>query len=283
MDPQDAGRSGARAPEPLQALVDRLEQDERWDVLADALDDAGAPLASGPGGPALRGEWLGHALHPLLTDIPLGCWTSASVLDVLGGKAARPAAQRLVGLGVLTALPTALSGLVDLAAVDDRRLRRVGAVHASGNSVALLTYLMSWRARRHDHHLRGALLALAGGTVATFTGYLGGHLSFGRGVGVGARGIDELGEERSEAAGAASVGAEPVGAEAFASEPSRGEAMVRGSGTTDLLGVEEVADELTMPVEQVRTLVEEGLLPAARTEPLGFRAADVQAVRLQGG
>src|SRR5690606_19186764 len=119
------------AAEPLRTLIDRLEADERWDPLADTLDDLGRPLAEGPSGPLMRGEWLGHALHPLMTDIPIGCWSSASVLDLIGGRAARPAARRLVGLGVLAALPTAATGLVELASVEDRRLRRVGAVHAS--------------------------------------------------------------------------------------------------------------------------------------------------------
>ena len=42
----------------------------------------------------LSGTWLGHALHPMLTDIPIGSFTSGSLLDVFGGKRARPAAAR---------------------------------------------------------------------------------------------------------------------------------------------------------------------------------------------
>jgi hypothetical protein len=53
----------------------------------------------------LGGMWLGHPLHPVLTDVPIGCWTSAVVLDLLGGTGSRKAAQRLIGLGVAAAVP----------------------------------------------------------------------------------------------------------------------------------------------------------------------------------
>lgn len=297
MDPQVSGRMDqpderGGAPEPLRELIGRLESDERWDQLADVLDDAGRPLADGPSGPALRGEWLGHALHPLMTDLPLGCWTSTSLLDLLGGRSSRDAARRLVGLGVVAAMPTAVTGLVELTGIEDRRLRRVGAVHAAGNSVALVLYAMSWRARRHDHHLRGTVLALCGGSMATFTGFLGGHLSFGRGVGVEPRGIEELDmtTDLDTTADLDTTTSEETSPPRFdaASAPMTGamqgsEGTVSGMGTADLLGVEQVARELTVPVEQVHAMVEEGLLPAARVQPLGFRPADVAAVRLQGG
>ncbi len=50
----------------------------------------------------LTGRWLGHAVHPVLTDLPIGFWTSAFTLDLIGGRRSRAAAQRLVGLGVLS-------------------------------------------------------------------------------------------------------------------------------------------------------------------------------------
>ena len=54
----------------------------------------------------LHGTWLGHAVHPVLTDVVIGFWTSANVLDLVGGTTSRTAARRLVGLGVLSAVPT---------------------------------------------------------------------------------------------------------------------------------------------------------------------------------
>ena len=44
----------------------------------------------------LHGTWLGHPLHPLLTDLPIGTWTSALLLDWLGGADARGAADLAV-------------------------------------------------------------------------------------------------------------------------------------------------------------------------------------------
>ena len=66
-------------------------------------------------------------LHPMLTDLPIGCWTSAFVLDIVGGKKSRPAAQLLVGLGVLSALPTAASGAADWSDTGGRAARRVSS------------------------------------------------------------------------------------------------------------------------------------------------------------
>jgi uncharacterized membrane protein len=139
-------------------------------------------------GNALRGDWLGHALHPVLTDLPLGCWTAAAVLDLTAWRRGRQAAQRLVGVGILLAVPTAASGLAEFATLRDRRSRRVAAVHAAGNIVALGAYVASWRARRRGHQVVGAAASMLGGLLAVGTGYLGGHLSFVRGAGHGARG-----------------------------------------------------------------------------------------------
>ena len=85
---------------------------------------ARAGLGGGVVGCAVAGgEWLGHALHPLLTDLPLGCWLSAGLLDLLGGRRGRPAAQRLVALGLLFVPVTAASGLVDWTSASDVRVR----------------------------------------------------------------------------------------------------------------------------------------------------------------
>jgi nitrite reductase/ring-hydroxylating ferredoxin subunit len=140
-------------------------------------------LSTGPMKDALSGTWLGHTLHPMLTDLPIGFWTSAFVLDLLGGRAARPAAQRLVALGVLTAVPAAATGASDWSDTGGEPAR-VGAVHAASNTVALACYGASWMSRRRGHHLRGVALGLLGAGAATVGGYLGGHLVSALGIGV---------------------------------------------------------------------------------------------------
>lgn len=137
----------------------------------------------------LRGDWLGHALHPLLTDVPLGCWISALALDAVGGRAAEEASRRLIGFGLVSVPLTAAAGLSEWNTLGRGAERRVATVHAAGNVLAALAFLFSWRHRRRRHRRRGRVWALVGGALALATGYLGGHLSFGRGVGVGHRGL----------------------------------------------------------------------------------------------
>ncbi|MBN9375311.1 MAG: hypothetical protein J0I40_07970, partial [Cellulomonas sp.] len=75
----------------------------------------------------LQGTQLGHSLHPLLTDLPIGLWTASAALDLVGGPSSRAAADRLLGLGLLAVAPTALSGWADWSA-SGTRVRRVGVV-----------------------------------------------------------------------------------------------------------------------------------------------------------
>lgn len=131
---------------------------------------------------ALSGTWLGHPLHPLLTDLVIGSWTSAFVLDMRGPKRRR-AADDLVAFGVLAALPTAFSGLSDYAELSGRT-RRVGTAHALGNASALTLQALSWRARRRRRRTAGVVLSVLGILASTCSAWLGGHLSFGEGVGV---------------------------------------------------------------------------------------------------
>jgi len=178
-----------RTPAPIEDLVDRIEGTAAIDAAAGPLQDVARRVAADGRAPVLHGDWLGHAVHPLLTDFPLGCWIAAGLLDLVGGRAARPAARRLVGLGLLAVPPTVVTGLADWSTVEDAPARRVGAVHMIGNLVVGFAYFRSWRARRRGRHAAGVGWGLMGGGLAWVTGYLGGHLSFGRGVGVGARGL----------------------------------------------------------------------------------------------
>jgi nitrite reductase/ring-hydroxylating ferredoxin subunit/uncharacterized membrane protein len=134
---------------------------------------------------ALSGTWLGHALHPMLTDVVIGSFAGASLLDVLAPDSDGRASRRLIGLGLLAYLPTAAAGANDWADTEivDDTIRRVGAVHATGNLVAATLYTASWRARRRGARGRGVALGLVGMTVLMTGGYLGGHLSLNKGVG----------------------------------------------------------------------------------------------------
>ena len=163
--------------------IQRLKQlDRLTDPVANAVDGV---LPAGRIKDALAGTWLGHPLHPMLTDVVIGAWTSAFVLDAIGGERTESAADTLVGLGVLSAVPTAVSGLADW--VDTwGPTRRVGTVHAVGNIAAASVYALSWVARKRGARGVGVALGLVGMGIASGTAYLGGHLVFGKGVGVDA-------------------------------------------------------------------------------------------------
>ena len=136
-------------------------------------------MVTSPGYPPV---WLGHPLHPVLTDVTIGCWTSALVLDLVGGRSGARAAQRLIGLGILSAVPTVASGAADWSRLD-RGDQRIGLIHAAANSTAIALYGWSWLARRRGHHLRGIGISVAGVAAVTVGGYLGGHLTYRRSVG----------------------------------------------------------------------------------------------------
>ncbi len=163
-----------------------LEQAKALDPAADVMDRAvHAVLPKGPAKDALHGTWLGHQLHPLLVAVPIGLWSGATLLDLTSGEDGRRAAKRLVGAGLLVALPTAASGLADWSELGAfRRPKRVGLVHAAANTVTALLYGASWLARRRGDHGRGRDLALLGAGALSVGGYLGGHLAYAQGVGV---------------------------------------------------------------------------------------------------
>jgi hypothetical protein len=169
----------------------RLEDAPALDRPVNALQPAVRTVfGSGPRASVLRGDWLGHAVHPLLTDVVIGTWTSATLLDLHGGTDWSAPARRLVAIGLLAAGPTAWTGWAEWSAAGDRD-KRVGVVHAVTNAVAIGVYAASWRARRRGRHDAGARLALAGATVSGLGAYLGGHLVAARKVASHHRAYDE--------------------------------------------------------------------------------------------
>jgi uncharacterized membrane protein len=134
----------------------------------------------------LSGAWLGHALHPLLTDIPIGAWTSAVILDWTGGQQSRSASDRLILTGVLAAGATVATGWSDWADAEQgsAAVRRSGLVHAAANATATALMTGSYLARKRGARHRGRALALAGSAVLSAGGWLGGHLSYTLGAGV---------------------------------------------------------------------------------------------------
>ncbi|MDQ1060639.1 nitrite reductase/ring-hydroxylating ferredoxin subunit/uncharacterized membrane protein [Arthrobacter globiformis] len=169
---------------PLHALVDAIEHFDRLDGVASAISKAvGKAVQPRPVRNTLSGTLLGHPLHPVLTDFPIGAWTMATVLDTVGGPASEQAADILVAVGIATAVPTAAAGLNDWSDTQGKS-RRVGLVHALANGSALCLFSSSAVARASGSRTTGKALGLAGFGVLMFGGFLGGHLSFGNAVNV---------------------------------------------------------------------------------------------------
>lgn len=160
----------------------------------DALDAPGkvigkkvrSILGNGAFKDVLSGTPIGHAFHPLMTDVPIGTWMSSVVLDLIGGEDAEGAADTLLGAGLLAAAPTFWSGWSDWAdtEVASDGVRRVGLVHAATNGTAAALFALSLRARRRGDRGRGKVLSLAGISMLGAGGWLGGHLAYAQGVGV---------------------------------------------------------------------------------------------------
>jgi len=148
-------------------------------------------LNTGPAGrllaDLLHGKWLGHPLHPVLTDITLGAWVSGAVLDVMGLLTGRrrmhDAADTLAEMGTLSAIPTALAGITDYSAIKQEAVE-YGAAHALLNSLALGLFLLSIRARRNGERDSGVALSLAGLGASMLSAWLGGEMVYRLRVGV---------------------------------------------------------------------------------------------------
>ncbi|HEY3724654.1 MAG TPA: Rieske (2Fe-2S) protein [Acidimicrobiia bacterium] len=191
-NPPDATAPADALTEVLDGLAHTVENlDAVDDVAAQLQDRVHGVLGRGTLRDALTGRWLGHAVHPVLTDLPIGFWTSAFTLDLIGGRRSRAAAQLLVGLGVLAAIPTAATGAADWSDTAGKETR-VGLVHAALNTTALACFSASWIARRRGRHGRGVLYGIAGSAAATGGGFFGGHLIQRFGVGVDHTTFDAL-------------------------------------------------------------------------------------------
>src|SRR2546423_9026486 len=138
--------------------LDRVERDTRLDGVIGVLRRAvQAVVPPGRLADALHGTWLGHPLHPALSDVPIGAYLGAAVLDAVPGQ--ETAATTLIGVGVAAAGPTAPSGATDWAAAGPEQ-ERLGVWHGLANATATTAYVASLVARLRGRH--GAGRALAG-------------------------------------------------------------------------------------------------------------------------
>src|SRR3984893_6319751 len=179
----------------LNHIVNRFIDRQRWlGPVADCLQKVVACdyKALGKTGRDVKtlatGTWLGHPLHPVLTDIPLGAWTLAVLFDIIylfkGTHGWISAADLAVFVGLLGALGSALTGYTDWSTTFGRE-RRVGIAHGLLNTAVIVVYLVSLIIRV-SHGSRGlaSVLALIGYGIGLTAAFRGGDLVFSIGTGV---------------------------------------------------------------------------------------------------
>ncbi len=175
--------------DPILAIVDRQEwlapiQEQGEALVKKAYESAGAPGQAVKN--ALHGVWLKHPLHAAITDVPVGSWTAALVLDLLeaGGREEYAAgADAAVVVGLAGALASALSGLTDWSDVQGKP-QRTGALHGLLNIAATLLYGGSYAFRKSEKRGLGRGLGFLGYGCVLAGSYLGGALSYSQRIGV---------------------------------------------------------------------------------------------------
>lgn len=165
-------QTSARFADATEALEQANGLDRTIRVLSTAVRRT---LRPGPVKDALHGVPVGHPAHPPLTDVPVGLWLSAAVLDLMPGT--RRASQTLVAAGLAGAVPAVLTGIADWGSLH-REQQRVGLIHAAGMATSSVLYSASLVARHQGRDSAGRAFGFAG-LSALFAGtYLGGHLAF---------------------------------------------------------------------------------------------------------
>jgi nitrite reductase/ring-hydroxylating ferredoxin subunit/uncharacterized membrane protein len=164
----------------LDPLAGKLQ--EAVQTAFDSAGPAGQQIAN-----ALHGTWLGHPLHAAISDVPIGAWTTAAVLDamedVTGDGRFGDAASKAVGVGLGAAVLAAAAGLTDWH-VTDGRARRIGLAHGLLNTAGVLLYAASLARRRNGSRSAGRGLSTLGFLASLGASYLGGKLVYTEQIGV---------------------------------------------------------------------------------------------------
>jgi len=179
---------------PTNIPVEVIKKQDWLEPIADRLQPtvAAALGVDGPIGPRvaniLHGTWLGHPLHVVLTDVPIGSWTAAAVLDALeektGSRAMGRGADAAIALGLVGAAAAGITGLSDWSKIGGGQPRRIGLAHGLLNATATACYVTSLCLRRTHSRRAGRRFALLGLIVSSVAAYLGGHLVFKEKIGV---------------------------------------------------------------------------------------------------
>ena len=174
----------------MSELAELVGKQEWIDPLAKTLDEAVGTAFQGEAGRTLKdglnGTWLGHPLHPALTDVPIGAWMMAQVFDTLdsvnGGNRYEEAARVCINTGLVGAVAAAVTGLTEWSDTGGES-RRIGLVHGVMNLTATSLFLTSALMRTRRRTAGAVAASTAGFAVSMASAYLGGVLVYNREIG----------------------------------------------------------------------------------------------------
>jgi len=126
----------------------------------------------------LHGRWFGHAIHPPLSDIPIGFWTGSFLLDLAGKD---EAAGLLSAAGTAGGVAAFTTGVADWS-VSDGRNRRLGLLHGLLNTAGLAMQGASLASRVRRRRYQACLWSGASLVLTYVSAYIGGHLVMERGL-----------------------------------------------------------------------------------------------------
>src|SRR5262245_22814280 len=132
-----------------------------------------------------------HPVHPMLVAVPIGLWIFAVISDIvyltrLGHPVWAQVAFYCIGGGIVGALVAAVPGLIDLTAIRDPKVQRIGIIHMIINLIAVAIFAWNWWLRLHNPNPGGMPFALSivGIVLIGVAGWLGGEIVHVFGVGV---------------------------------------------------------------------------------------------------
>lgn len=137
-----------------------------------------------------RASVAGHPIHPMLVPIPIGLFVFSLVADVavyLGWVGAWPAvALYTMGGGIVGALLAAAFGLIDLMALREERVKKIGVAHMVINLIVVTLYVVNFVLRYQGEPLDGitGILSIVAVLMLLVSGWLGGHMVYVHGVAV---------------------------------------------------------------------------------------------------
>jgi len=124
----------------------------------------------------LNGSWLGHPVHAVVTDVPIGAMTVSIIADVIGQPVV---ADVSLVLGVLAMVASAVTGAADYTEVDGIARNRA-TVHSVIMVVALVLYVISLAIRSGSpaDRLAPILISLVAYVLLSLGAAIGGDLVY---------------------------------------------------------------------------------------------------------